>query len=159
MKSWILYDQTEPVEDEAQFPRTAIGSAQELRDQLQHWARRKPGTALLESPEGDYLEMWLGGPWAGVAWTKPPASIHNASALANTPCTTAPVQFRDQGMPTHHRVEDLFPVDEVIDIVLHYYQTQQLACWIPWRVWNANTNTWDTRPATETAPRSPVLSR
>jgi hypothetical protein len=143
MKPWELVDYIDPVEDEAQLPRKVIRSEAELRTELERLRQRKPGVVMLESPQGECLEIALGGPFAALHWMKPPASRHSLTAVAPQVCCDPPVQFSNQGMPTHYEAQDLLPVADVMDAVLFFYRHHHLPDDLQWRGWNAATNRWE----------------
>lgn len=146
MKPWTLFDYIDPVEDEDQIPRTPIHSEEELRAALDQLRDRRPGVVLLASPQDEYLEVAIGGPVAALQWSKPPVSRHLKAAIRVGPLCAYPVQFSNQGLPTHFETRDLLAVQEVLEAVIFFYKNQRLPEEMRWRVWNPAAKVWEMSP-------------
>ena len=82
MKPWELVDFMSPLSDDEEPARTIIGSEEQLREELGRLRGRKPAMVALMSPQGERLDLGIGGAWSGVQWTKPPYSKNLRMAVA-----------------------------------------------------------------------------
>jgi hypothetical protein len=158
MRNWELVDYRELHEEEQDYPRVVILSANQLREQLNQLRQSPPGVYELYAPDGETLEVAIGGRFAGLSWAKPPAARNSLSAMPRTICADAPVVFTNQGLENTYDPEDLFPVEEVIDAIVYFYQTHRIPEWLDWRYWNGDTKQWETKRGTGTAPAAAGLA-
>lgn len=154
MNPWRLVDGRKPLDEGEEHPQIVIRTESQLRDELNQLRIRAPAVVGLISPANGHLDISIGGPFAGVRWIPTPGerSLNgDRVAVASQHHSPAPVDFLAEGVPTTLDVNELLPVEEVIDTAMHFYQTQRLPDWLAWSSWNPRTNRWELIPSTALA--------
>jgi hypothetical protein len=52
--------------------------------------------------------------------------------VANEPRAKDPVEFQFEGSPCGYWPKNLVPIEEAIEIIVHFFKTQELAGWVKW---------------------------
>jgi hypothetical protein len=162
MSRWELIDCLNALEEDQENPKTPIESESQLREELKRLGQRRPGLVLLAGPDQGMLAINIGGPFAGLGWIAPPSQrqlVGDKVALPARVSSPEEVEFLAEGVPTPIRVEELFPVEEVIEAAASFYRTHHLPDWIGWRSWDPVTKSWDVKPATTALSSSGVQLR
>jgi hypothetical protein len=106
-----------------EYAETALESEGQLRAELERLRRAgRPPLVSLVSPSGEVLEIGLGPELSGLYWRGPgPLGWHS---LAVSPRLLADEEqgFADGDGGFVFEPEQLFPTDEVIEAVLHFYR-------------------------------------
>jgi hypothetical protein len=130
---WLLIDCRDEVTYEENPPQTEICSESDLRRELGEMRRRSPSIVQLHSPEGEILIIGIGGPFAGLRWMKPPMVEHFKLSLNPMPPTNQGIEFRDHGTDTGFRPQYLFPLEDVIEEAVYFYNNQTFSDRMQWR--------------------------
>jgi hypothetical protein len=155
MSRWYLVDGRAPLEEDQEHPRIVVSSEEQLRQELRRLGGLKPAMIGLLSPDGDHLDLALGGPYAGMWWwPSEPGGKHAGSriAISRTPSSPTTLEFIAEGEATPFEPEELFPVEDVIEAAAFFFREQRLPEWLTWRQWNPATKQWDTIPSSGPAP-------
>jgi hypothetical protein len=157
MTEWQLIDFAAPLEDDEESPRMAIHSEEQLREELRRCQGRRPAMIALMNPAGERLDIGIGGPWAGMQWTKPPHARTLKLALATGARSPAAIDFACEGASSGFRPEHLLPAGEAIEAAVHYFAHHRLPEWITWAEWSPKTNRMEAVPASASPPALPTL--
>ncbi len=108
-----------------------VYSVQQLVQLLHAFAGRAPGDVIVSRPNGPLLFVGIGGDLAAVtAYPYPGVPMKKQlswTARANKLYATENRNFVSEGEPVTYRIEDLMPVEEVIDIVVQAMELGQLS--------------------------------
>ena len=74
-------------------------------------------------------------------WTKPPSAENFKTAVAPTVRATTAIEFACEGSVSGFRPEHVWPAEEVIEVVVHYFKQHRLPEWVSWLEWDSKTNT------------------
>lgn len=151
MSVWCLADCMLSLEEDQDNPRQTIHSEDQLREGLLRLQQRSPGLVFLRSPDGETLEIAIGGSYAGLCWIPAESESRRRGdcvAVAGTVQNTDSIEFLAEGIPQPWPPEELLPAEEVLEAVLYFFREHRLPEWITWRQWNPTTKQWDTIPAT-----------
>lgn len=153
MTEWYLVDFMSPLgDDEGEAPRTEIRTEAQLRAELTRFRGRRPAMVALIGPEGERLDIGIGGPWAGVQWTKPPYSTHLKMAVATGARAPSGVDFACEGSSGGFRPEHLLPAEQAIEIAAHFFARRGLPEWVGWATWSPETGRAEPAPANGAPP-------
>lgn len=156
MGTWELINCIETVEDDAGNPTLPITSEACLREELERLRHRVHGHVMLASPAEDALSISIGGPYASFGWI-PPADQRRTQgqreALADRRYSPESVECWGEGVPTKIQPEFLFPVEQAIEAIVHFYITHELPKWISWREWDPERQQWRITPAASAVER------
>ncbi len=140
MDHWQLVDSTMSVDGPECFPRITIQSEAQLRTELSRLRDREPGIFVLECPHHAALQIGIGGPFAGLRLFR----NRNAEAvvLAERPYCDKRIDFLAEDDHIAFWPENLMPVDQVINIVVYFFNQHRLPDWITWKKWDAVQHRW-----------------
>jgi hypothetical protein len=150
MSQWQLIDGREPVEDPDAFPKLLASSELDLRHKLEQFRQQDPGMFSLTSPDGgDALQIGLGGPFGGVRWFENAKdSLRSRVLLADRLYSKHHVDFLAEGDTNTFWPEQLMPADQLIEVIVHYYNHHRLPDWVAWKEWDPVKDGWTYKPAT-----------
>jgi hypothetical protein len=131
----MLVDGYSPINDpgisDDAHPRISIEDETQLRAELVRLAKMRPRMVFLNNESTTlYLRIGIGGPFASIRCCKQDGE--NGLAVANIVRADAPIEFQIEGSQAGFWPKNLLPIEEAIDIVVHFFQTEQLAEWIKW---------------------------
>ena len=150
MNQWEIVDCMEPLDEGEKNPRIPVYSETELRQALNRLRGRRPADVLLENPMTGTLSITIGGPFGAFGWLPRRADMGSKGEIVALPdriYSPTTIDCVGEGIPTPIRADELFPVEDVVEAVVHYYKTSRLPEWIKYREWNPSTLTWEIKPA------------
>ena len=148
MNAWRLIDGRDPVDTPNDFPARVISADSGLRQEMDRLRKIEPGIVSLESPNGEALQIGIGGPFAGLRWYQNPHSAGpSRDLLADRPYCSSRVDFMAEGDTIAFWPEHLMPVDQVIEIVVYFFNNRRLPEWVAWKEWDAAQGQWNLKSA------------
>lgn len=132
---WFLLDEFQPgpgIYDDEDRPQWPIRSEDELRSILMDLSQHPPRLLCLHNLSNCVLGIGIGGEYAIVQCPTPPPDSSVLVAYANVLRATSTNYFRCGGIDTPFPPQHLLLVDEVIEIVVHFFRHQRLAPWVKW---------------------------
>jgi hypothetical protein len=148
MATWRLVDGRDPVERPDRFPTKLISSEAELRQELDRLRLLEPGIVSLTSPDGESLQLGIGGPCSALRWYGSD-NKRSRDLLAHRPYHSNRIDFLAEGDTIAFWPEQLMPVDQVTDIVVYFFKHHHLPDRIALKEWDSARNKWITRPAVQ----------
>jgi hypothetical protein len=109
-----------------------VGSAEVLLDKLTELSHDEPRKLVLTSPEREVLVIGIGGPFAGIQWTKPPYSHNLRFALACPANGPELVDFSCGDELLEFCKRHLLPAQEAIKVILFFFVNKTLPDWLAW---------------------------
>jgi hypothetical protein len=138
---WVLHDLFDDDPEPGESVRVPISSSDELRKELEALAVLEPRIVELETPDGKWVRIGIGGPLAGFAILEDvvlplpgsPSELRTRIALAPTPAPCERVEFLCGQQPSQLRADALLPAKEVIKLVIDYFESGAFPDWLRWR--------------------------
>lgn len=128
---WVLTDWYGSYYGDHVYPKIAIHTPEQLRAELEAFARMEPRLLNLESADGFAVRLALGGA-LGVVHFSSPRGLLSRIAVALPPTATEMMCFVGDWQPSHYLPRHLLPAEQVIEIALELYETQQPPAWVKW---------------------------
>jgi hypothetical protein len=138
--NWSMVDFSEPADGPEDFPRMEILSEESLREELTRLKGREAAIVNLEPPDDEALQIGIGGPLAGIRHF-----VHGRDQrviLAGHACANTRLDFRLEADTTAFWPDELIPVDQAIEIIVHFYRTRSFPESVHWKEWDAQTMSW-----------------
>lgn len=158
MSQWLLIDYMEPADGPDEFPKLAIGSEGQLRQELIRLRDREPSIVCLVVPDEEGLQIGIGGPFAGLKWADYPKSNNYRRLLADRLYSPNPVDFKCEEDFLVYDQSELIPFAQAMEIILHFYKHGSLPDHVNWKAWDDKTKTWRMRLETPAPPSDcPVI--
>jgi hypothetical protein len=146
MQRWELVGCSEALEEFEENPRLGVISEEQLREELlKRQQSDRHVVLILDSDLGDGLSFSLGGPFASLGWQPaldPQRSQGNKEAMPQERVTDEAVKCWGEGIPNWIEPDYLHPAEQVIEAIVHFYNTHQLPDWFNWREWNPVSMQW-----------------
>jgi Immunity protein Imm1 len=134
MTSWELVDVFAPITDpgisDEDYPRIPVEHETQLRHELLHLAGERPRIIFLTHSSGNSLMIGIGGPFAAVQYSRSNGSAK--VAVANEIRAKGPIEFQFEGSQSGYWPKNLISLEDAVEIVVHFFRTQELAGWIKW---------------------------
>jgi hypothetical protein len=115
------------------FPQVAISTDEQLQTELQRLARLEPRCVEIALPEGDYINLCIGGPLAAFEYSRAKnvkSPLPSGDAVAKSPPEGTVYGFLCEGTHSEMLAKYLLPVNDVIEIAVYFFRTRSLPDWV-----------------------------
>jgi hypothetical protein len=132
MPQWLISDLAELMygpDHKKTFPAVIVAAEEELRAELERLARLEPRVAEIALPAADTINLCIGGPLAGFEYSRhrnKESKIPSGEIVAPTPPALPTPGFLCENTHSEILAKYQLPVEEIIDIVIHFFRTGSL---------------------------------
>lgn len=123
---------TESNDDQIEYE---VSDEKELRDLLYKLVKQESRVIILEIPNFGIFTLGVGRPYGFVQYSKfgePPYLVASANGNAELIDLDDEVEFYANGTPTPIPKQLCLPYERIVDIIIHFYISHDLARFVRW---------------------------